>query len=563
MRRLHIVLLVFLLASGVVQAAGLDEERAPRASNGTPRGSRGVLLEALRFVELCRNTPERQPNLSLIYWRLKIREAAEKDFDAARYAPYVAGLQNKDGGFGLWPKDVSTAQGTLFALTVLAKAGTEATDQPACVKYLKSCLAQEAAMAKWASDIVVQREIYSSLVGLALLGAEVGELDRYLALLEQDDQAWGIYYRVSAAKAFGRPIADPGRWIERLKELAANQKELGVWLLEDKHYALEAASLLDAEADDFEKVRKHVRMRPYRPWGRNLSQRFVQTWRYVRMSKLLGRDLDWLDDWVERMVSIEPVPVGGYGAVPGTGNSGDASILARRLLRDISALEAQPALAEDWREKQTPEGYYQSSPERRRRWTESEVLGLRIDETLQALRTLSLAGVEPADPDALIQWLNELAGEQSEDLDAGRIMELLECFSILGRRPENASQVAERLQARFEEDPVMMAEILSVTGAQGNRPQIAKRLRAMLDRVRYADLPIEVSVLARTCRALDSLDEGYGETAFFLRRLDRYQNPDGGVRKPENPHSNIFDTIAALRLSKLLPTLQSRHDARR
>ena len=49
-------------------------------------------------------------------------------------------------------------------------------------------------------------------------------------------------------------------------------------------------------------------------------------------------------------------------------------------------------------------------------------------------------------------------------------------------------------------------------------------------------------------------------TKYFVGRLGELQNPDGGVPKPDSLHSNIFDTMAALRMAKLLPRLASRRE---
>ena len=125
-RRLLVVCLLVTLAAASVQAGQFDEQRA------------------LEFIEQCRNTPDRQPDLSVIYWNLQVWEAAETQFDAAPQVAHVQALQNEDGGFGLWPKDVSTPAATRYALTVLDKAEAEIPDRAACERYLQAALAESA-----------------------------------------------------------------------------------------------------------------------------------------------------------------------------------------------------------------------------------------------------------------------------------------------------------------------------------------------------------------------------------------------------------------------------------
>ena len=73
---------------------------------------------------------------------------------------------------------------------------------------------------------------------------------------------------------------------------------------------------------------------------------------------------------------------------------------------------------------------------------------------------------------------------------------------------------------------------------------------------------METCMLAETFEALDAIGESYAGTEYFMELLGRLQNPDGGLRKPDSAHSNIYDTIAALRMAMVLPVLEDRFRSR-
>ena len=524
-------------AASPLRAGGLDRPRA------------------LAFIEQCRNAPGRQPNLRLIYWRLKVCEAADAPFDAAPHRKHVLGLQNGDGGFGLWPKDASTADGTLAALTVLA--GADPADKPGCVRYLQALLAAKAKAAKRYSDLIVQRDVHACLMGLSLLGSDVPGLDGYLKVLEQDGKPWGLYYRITAGRAFNRPLPDREGWIQKIDAQATEGYLQFLWSGQERHYALEAMHLLGGKFTYDYWIRagsSRVRRAPDGPAGLGT---LVGMWRTIRTAKLLGVEMPWLAEWLAGSASIQPGPIGGFAAMPGL--ESDPWILprlARLLPESIPAPKDVAALAAGWGNKQKDGGYYDTRTERSsRRFRESDPLTGLIDDTWQAVGALRVAGTKHKDREALLAWLGELLEKRREDLDAQDILRVLECFEMLGEKPKGAKALATYFQERFGGDLPGTVRALTLLGAKPHLPGAGKRLASMLDRVRVGKVPMELSVLAETVEALHALGEGYPHAAHFLDLLGRVQNADGGVCMPGSLHSNLYDTLAAVRMAKLLPDL--------
>ncbi len=536
MKRIITIYFLVALMAGPVWAEELDQQRA------------------LEFIEQCRNVGDRKPNLRKIYWKLRVCEAAEKPFDVAVYANYIVGLQNVDGGFGLWPKDVSTPEATLMAVTVLKKAQAEPADKTTCVNYLKSCLESNAKRAQVYSDLLIQRDIHACLISLSLLGAELPELDKYLKILEEDGQPWGIYYRITAELAFGRPVSKREVWVKKLDKTTA--ENLGYsWSSNDNHYALEAMQLLGELSRDVQTLQTDTADPEGEPWN------LVDAWRRLRRAKLLKLQLNGLKTWLEKPISIKPEPVGGYGPMPGLGGDSRASFLAYRFLRQRGvAVQAGPELAKQWQDKQQQGGFYESSAMEFSKWfTKADQLPRRIDETWQALIAFELSGTEPANRQALVGWLSEVLDKHRDELRSKHLLRILECFQMLGEQPGNSPQLAEHLEQRFERDPHLRIRTLAGLGEDMKSAKGAgDHSRELLDRVRVLDIPMEISVLAQMFETLNAIGEDYAGTEYFLELLARLQNPDGGLSKPDSTHSNIYDTIAALRMAEVLAVLEIR-----
>ena len=516
---------------------------------------------AMEFIEQSRNTPSRQPNLLRIYWKGRVLRELQKPFDAAAYVEYVQSLQNPDGGFGLWPKDVSTPEATQAALTILAQAKAGATNPTACTKYLNSTLAKLYRVARRYHDLEIQRDVYRCLMSLSLLGKRPGELEKYLKILEQDDQPWGMYYRLSAGRAFGQKPVDSKAQIKRLNELTAERYVKNLWRGVDKHYALEVMHLLGGKFTDPDSIRKSTRWLDEEPWG------FASAWRKIRMAKLLGVKTPWVESWLKKSDSIKPKPVGGYAAMPGMDTDLSATLLVRRLQKGRGKTVAVPQMATRWQGKPRKEGYYLFFLEKEpstwfTKQTEERRLAMKIEQTWEAVASLSLASAEPADRKALLRWLNNVLVKHQQDLSIQSFLCALECFEILGASPEHTDELIQAIRGRFSADP-QAVRALKVLSARPKSPKAGQDLTRFLDRTRVLAIPMEVSLLAAKFEALDALGEDYSGCDYYLDLLGRLQNPDGGVRLPMGVHSNLFDTIAAIQLAERLEKIGARFDKRR
>ncbi|HID96092.1 MAG TPA: hypothetical protein EYP53_08575 [Candidatus Latescibacteria bacterium] len=96
--------------------------------------------EAIDFIRSCRNSPDKMPNLRLIYLKLRLLQAvnkAEVDTEKAKYVNYVHGCLNEDGGYGFWPQDVSTVEATYQALVVLDMLGSRPQHPRRTAEFLR------------------------------------------------------------------------------------------------------------------------------------------------------------------------------------------------------------------------------------------------------------------------------------------------------------------------------------------------------------------------------------------------------------------------------------------
>ena len=514
---------------------------------------------AVEFVNLCRNVPDRQPNLLLIYWKLKLCDAAGEAFDAKPYAEYVASLQNPDGGFGTWPRDASAGEGALAAVTVLGAAGLAPKTKSACSAWLENRLDSQLAAAGEFTDLVIMREMHACLMAMSMAGARPTRLDEALAALERDGRPWGWYYRVTAGNAFGRPVADPAEWIRKLDALAADEYMRRVWKWEDRHFALETMHLLGGTFA----YRDWIVLGTYEPLntprGPNRLLRLIDGWRNVRMARLLKQDTPWLAKWLKESGSIEPANVPGFAGMPGMETDVSVTLRAARIVGEQTLKDAMGRPAADWLEKQKPDGYFAETEEEVSRWfTEVEQLEARIDGTWKALTALHLAGIQPKDRPALAAWLNGVVDKRRQDLTSDDVLCVLECFELIGEQPAVGPALAGYFRTRFVNDAPAVVRMCRFMKIKPELPGADARLIAMLGRVREFDparsfdMPMELGVMAEIVDALDGLGAANPHAAELNTLLGRLQRPDGGFAKPGSEHSNLYDTLAGIRMADIL-----------
>ncbi len=516
---------------------------------------------AMEFIEQCHNISARQPNPLRIFQKTRIFQALQKPFDTSMYVEYVQSLQNPDGGFGLWAKDVSTPEATHAVLTILAQAKSGATNPTACTQYLNSVLVELAQSAQRYHDLDIQRDVYRCLMSLSLLGKRPGELEKYLKILEQDDQPWGMYYRLTAGTAFGHKPVDSKAWIKRLDELATERYTKNLWGGVDKYYALEVMHLLGGKFTDIDSIRKNVDWLDQKPWD------IIWAWRQIRMAKILGAKTPWVESWLKESCSIEPGPVGGYAAMPGMETDVGATLLMRRWQKGRGKTVPVPQMGNKWQGMQRKEGYYLSFSEKDRPFwfpqpTEKSRLAFEIYQTWEAVASLSLASGEPDDRKALLGWLNNVLAKRRDELLSIQFICALECFEMLGASPEHPDELVQAIRERIGSDP-QAVRALKILSAKPKSSKAGQNLTLFLDRTRVLAIPIEVSVLGTKFEVLDILGEDYAGSDYFLDLLGRLQNPDGGIRRPMSVHSNFHDTTAAIQLAKRLEKFKARYDEQR
>ncbi|HUU68440.1 MAG TPA: hypothetical protein VM186_02865, partial [Planctomycetota bacterium] len=284
-------------------------------------------------------------------------------------------------------------------------------------------------------------------------------------------------------------------------------------------------------------------------------------WRNIRMARLLGQDTPWLAQWLKESASIEPSVVPGFAGMPGMETDSSITLRAARVAGEQAMKDemSQPAAA--WLEKQKPDGYFEEEETKISRWfTEVEQLQSRIDSTWKALAVLHLAGVETKDRATLTAWLNGIVDKRRQDLTSHGILRVLECFELLGGQPAGGAALAEHFRARFSNDAPAVVRLCTLLKIKPNLPGADARLMGILERVRERDLPMEVGVLAEMVEAVDGLGASYPHADYIAALLGRMQRADGGFAKPGSDHSNLYDTLAAIRMSEALRRLMKNEE---
>lgn len=248
MKRALVAGLAVLLAGASARAGTFDEARA------------------VAFVERCRVEEGARPHPRGLYDVALLHDAAGRDFDLSARQEELAGLQNADGGFGLWKGDRSTVSATFWAVALLGRTEKGVARPQACEAYLCTRLDALARKAGRVNALATQREIFRGLMALAALEAKVPHLDRYLHALTGEGQAQGTYQFLRVSQAFGRPVADRTKRLERLRTLATDLlfRKYSSWpRREDQYYIVEVAKMLGGELDYAPYVRKGL------DWVRN------------------------------------------------------------------------------------------------------------------------------------------------------------------------------------------------------------------------------------------------------------------------------------------------------
>jgi len=544
MRAILAALVLLMLVGAGASAARLDEQRA------------------LEFIEQCRNTGDQTLALPYLYWGLMVLEDAGQESDAGQYASHVLSLQNEDGGFGFWPKDVSTPEGTLYALTVLRMAQADFPHKDTCAQYLLARLERDALTAERSFDPITLNELHSGLIALSMLGAEVPGIERYLHIFAQEAGARGLYCMLTVQRAFGLPVTNRQALISQLASITTSERVHGAWRIPELHYAVESMAILGGTFPNIDQINSRMRRLPRAPLSSEGPRGLVGLWRTIRVAKLLGKETPWLEKRLERLPATLPVADECYGPTPGALSELRASFLAFELVGQQGA--PPEALVQSTKRHQQDAGYFESwqlSPPER--FTDSDRTVHRVAETWQALVGLQLAGEAPDKPDALAGWLGEVLDQHLDELMSYQVLQMLECMEMIGHRPENAPELFERLRQRFGSDLPLVIRASQVLGVDAEFPGAGDILSVLPDRVRVLKVPAEASLLRETFESLATIGEDYEGTDYFHDMLAGLQNPDGGVRKPDSPHSNIYDTVAAVRMARALDILEARRAAHR
>jgi hypothetical protein len=509
---------------------------------------------AVEFVRLCRHTEEARPHLRNIYWALRLNRDCGAEFDAGPYANYVAKLQNRDGGFGFWAGDVSTPEATHAALAVLKHTDTPPRDAEACKAWLAAKLPEVSKDAKLHHDLHIEENVYHCLMALAAMDVVPSDLDEHLSLLRRGDGGWEIYLYFRAARAFGRDVGDRRAWIARVDELATYDC-LHIRNAADRQGELEVMHMLGGTFSYGEWIRRNGARGGWQGPGEKLENQ----WRTRRAFKLLGVDPPpWMSNEVSQKLEIAPEPDGRFSAMPGLGSDPDLSVLVRKTLPDFARVATtQPGeQLQAILDKQAEEGYFQTA-QPMQWWSDDEVLQHRLSVTSRLLTNMSLLGAKLARLDDATDWLEGVLVDHGEELSAGQIMRILECFETLGRQPKRREAIVPLVKRALGADAVLASRAMGILGEPPD-PAAGEQAKRMLDSIRRADIPLEVSVLAGLLEVLDAGGAGYAHTDDFAARIAALQNPDGGVRRPYSPHSNLYDTLAAIRMARVLSRLQQR-----
>ena len=517
---------------------------------------------ARQFVAQCQNTPAGHPNAKWLYWDFMLSKELGWSWEPDTYQAYLESLQNADGGFGFWARDVSTPEATMIVLKLLHVSAARPAKPQACVSYLNKQLEELSKKSRRFPEIMVLQEMYHCLISLSMLDRRIANVETYFEPFLRDEQGWEFYFRLTVTKAHGR-IENPQTWKERAAVFGPTLISGGA-RGPDRFYALEAMHLLEGEFDSLDKIRESTRETDWAPWlGIQSRLECLETvWQRIRLGKLLTKDTPWVESWMKDNGPRNRGPLGGYGVMPGMPCEWLACLRVRDSLSKPVPLETARELAEVWKDKQQEGGFYESSPPEFDRWfNEQDLLVRRINETWQALTIFQLSGDAPANRETAAQWLLVILNEKRENLRSEHFLQCLESLKHLASPISEQSDLPEYLRNRFSHDIPFTLKAMGLLGVKAEIPDAGNRLASFLDHIRTRNLDLEISILYETFWALDRLGEHYADIGYFQNQLGRLQNPDGGIRKPFSVHSNFYDTLHALQVAKLLPVLHARYNS--
>lgn len=535
MKRALVAGLAVLLAGASARAGTFDEARA------------------VAFVERCRVEEGARPHLRGLYYVALLHDAAGRDFDLSARQEELAGLQNADGGFGLWKGDRSTVSATFWAVALLGRTEKGVARPQACEAYLCTRLDALARKAGRVNALATQREIFRGLMALAALEAKVPHLDRYLHALTGEGQAQGTYQFLRVSQAFGRPVADRTKRLERLRTLATDLlfRKYSSWpRREDQYYIVEAAKMLGGELDYAPDVRKGLDWVRNGPRGSKSPDHAEWAWRVWRLGHVMEMETGWVGGWLDEAWPPPEPTAGLYAPMPTLDGDQRASMAARRLLEPAGQYKPVKSLTEGLEEKRKEGGFYEFSPPRGRE-SERDKRKKRIEETWQALVRYHLASAQPPEPDGVAEWLRRHVRDHLDEMSDGDLLTVAKCFELLGRAPPNGT-LAAAIEERFAGDPALLAYGLALLGKKPKFDASSlEPLEAMLGRAADGGA-MSVSVWASWVEALHAAGRRPACADRLLARLGAMQNGDGGVGHPQSPHSNLFDTVAAIHAARLL-----------
>ncbi|MDP6380293.1 MAG: prenyltransferase/squalene oxidase repeat-containing protein [Phycisphaerae bacterium] len=566
------LLLRYVLFAAIAGMVVVGYRLLPRPS-APPDPDEGA---ALKFVEACRYTPGAMPNVNGIYWKLRHEEATGRrtragdtpgeatdekaDGPDADYAAFILKSRNADGGYGLWPKAPSEVEATSCAVLALKILGRPAPDPAQTGDYLKS-------EAHRLTDLLTRTNGWyeQDLLGMSLLAIRAlalenrpAFLDRALNVLLSMRMPRGPYWYVTCARAYGLEISDPEAIKGRLDEAIRRLRREPPWELDEQAYAVWILKALDYRPRNARTIIKAIAMLySYAAGGYDIPERY----RNACMGTVVNNYFKVGLSWTDRVILPEP----------GT------AIFSEMPNLSPNAYATEVVFSEFHARGMTMGGHEKLvsllkglKPDKNGALM-MERVGWRTSPTMVVLKTVTYfraLRLDVPQPGKVALFIARTVRAKMNDLPLAQIADALEMCAELSQASDatallwrkrgdvDFSELEKFLADRRDADPASVARIYRALGKSApGAEELTHRLTKRLDRFQgRRDRILDLANVASCMEGLLALDKGYLQTREIRTHLAELQNPDGGFRRPSRgPQSDIYQTIAALHIMRMLP----------
>ena len=585
-KALHVLAFAGILFSGLsctepAEDTNVPQEEKPASAIRTPPrgGSKGGgEPAALEFIEACRwkagttdstlgsgaGGEERPVNVNGIFWQLQweiLMGKGRPDERDRAHTAFIRKCLNPDGGYGLWPGDPSSGEATACAVRALVLMDTMQEGIPAplrTIAFLESAVKDLTKRLTLYSDWIAEDALGECLLALRSLGGKPVEfVMSALDVLAGQRMSRGPYWYVACAEAFGVPVEGAESLKQRLADAIKDHGDQLPWELDEQAFAVMLIRRLHGR--DTPKGRERIITRGIQTLYSHVSGSldFAERYRNAYMAEQTNRFFKLGLWWSGKVPAAGPL-VELFAQRPNLLPDSYATQVAldELVARGIKVTPSKKLLEKLKGLKVLKDGaLVMDKPG----WRATKLMV--VLKTVSYFRSLGVAIPEPA---RVAEYLREAVNAEMKSASLAQIAEAMEHYFALAEDLPEAEEtdfpgLENYLAERPLADAAAVARIRRALGkSESHAPALAKRLVRQLDRFAGANRSMDLADAARCVGGLDALGKlevlsANGLAEKLRRRIDGLQNPDGGYHRPRRIHSDLYQTVAALHIMRLLP----------